>query len=161
MYIVSIGGIAMEQFIVFINNGQHFALDISKIERIIEFQEPKKMPEASDYLLGVIQHNGEILPIIDLTKRLYDQDSLNSDNKKVIVVAWKEKQLGFVVEDIKGINSFEPKQYEKMNQEISISKAYISGFIKTDDDIIIVLDVEQLFTLDQEEEIREGIEHAL
>ena len=151
----------MEQFIVFINNGQHFALDISKIERIIEFQQPKKIPEASDYLLGVIQHNSEILPIIDLTKRLYNKDSLNSDDKKVIVVAWKEKQIGFVVEDIRGINSFEAKQYEETNQDISISKVYIKGFIKTDDDIIIVLDIDQLFTFEQEEEIREGIEYAL
>ncbi|RBP70137.1 purine-binding chemotaxis protein CheW [Alkalibaculum bacchi] len=151
----------MEQFIVFINNGQHFALDISKIERIIEFQQPKKIPEASDYLLGVIQHNGEILPIIDLTKRLYNNDSLNSDSKKVIVAAWKEKQMGFVVEDIKEISSFEPNQYEKMNRDISISKAYIRGFIKTNDDIIIVLDIDRLFTLEQEKEIREGIEYAL
>ena len=151
----------MEQFIVFINNGQHFALDISKIERIIEFQQPKKIPEASDYLLGVIQHNGEILPIIDLTKRLYNNDSLNSDSKKVIVAAWKEKQMGFVVEDIKEISNFESTQYEKMNQDISISKAYIKGFIKTNDDIIIVLDIDRLFTLEQEKEIREGIEYAL
>ena len=151
----------MEQFIVFINNGQHFALDISKIERIIEFQQPKKIPEASDYLLGVIQHNSEILPIIDLTKRLYNKDNLNSDDKKVIVVAWKEKQIGFVVEDIRGINSIEAKQYEETNQDISISKVYIKGFIKTDDDIIIVLDIDQLFTFEQEEEIREGIEYAL
>ena len=151
----------MEQFIVFINNGQHFALDISKIERIIEFEQPKKIPEASDYLLGVIQHNGEILPIIDLTKRLYNNDSVNSDSKKVIVAAWKEKQMGFVVEDIKEISSFEPNQYEKMNRDISISKAYIKGFIKTNDDIIIVLDIDRLFTLEQEKEIREGIEYAL
>ncbi|WP_303861317.1 chemotaxis protein CheW [Alkalibaculum bacchi] len=151
----------MEQFIVFINNGQHFALDISKIERIIEFEQPKKIPEASDYLLGVIQHNGEILPIIDLTKRLYNNDSVNSDSKKVIVATWKEKQMGFVVEDIKEISNFESTQYEKMNQDISISKAYIKGFIKTNDDIIIVLDINQLFTLEQEKEIREGIEYAL
>lgn len=151
----------MEQFIVFINNNQHFALDISKIERIIEFQQPKKIPEASDYLLGVVQHNGGILPIIDLTKRLYNRDSLHSDSKKVIVFAWKEKQMGFVVEDIKGISSFEPKQYEEVDQEISLSKVYIKGFIKTEGDIIIVLDMDQVFTFEQEQEIRAGIEYAL
>ena len=69
--------------------------------------------------------------------------------------------MGFVVEDIKEISNFESTQYEKMNQDISISKAYIKGFIKTNDDIIIVLDINQLFTLEQEKEIREGIEYAL
>ena len=84
----------MEKYILFSNNNQKFALDITKIDRIIEFQQPKKLPESSEFLLGVIQFNGMILPIIDLTKRLYNIDSTQNENVKVIVVLWRDKQIG-------------------------------------------------------------------
>lgn len=143
----------MEKYILFSNNNQNFALDIIKIDRIIEFQQPKKLPESSEYLLGVIQFNGRILPIIDLTKRLYNIDSSHGENVKVIVVLWRDKQIGLVVDDIKGIHSFKEEQFEQTNEDIQISKEYILGFIKTKNDITIVLDINKLFSIEQEKEL--------
>ena len=143
----------MEQFIVFVNNYQNFALDISKIERIIEFQKPKRIPESSDYILGVIQYNEKILPIIDLTKRLYNEQSSHSTEGKIIVILWRDKHIGLVVDDILGIHNLNEEQYEKSNNDSQISKKYIRGFIKTEKDITIVLDTDEIFNLEQEQEL--------
>ena len=143
----------MEKYIIFSSNHQTFALDISKIERIIEFQSPNPIPEASGYLLGVIQYNDRILPIIDLTKRLYNIDSYHNVNNKVIVVLWKDQQIGLVVDDIMGINAIDEDQFELSNEDTQISKEYITGFIKTKENITIVLDTDKLFSKDQEAEL--------
>lgn len=143
----------MEKYILFSNNNQNFALDITKIDRIIEFQQPKKLPESSEFLLGVIQFNDRILPIIDLTKRLYNLDSSYNENVKVIVVLWRDKQIGLVVDFILGIHSFDEAQFEQSNNDIQISKEYVIGFIKSKDDIIIVLEINKLFNLEQENEL--------
>ena len=150
----------MEQYIVFVNNSQNLALNISKIERIIAFQQPKKIPESSDYLLGVIQHNGQILPIVDLTMRLYEHYAPEVDDKKIIVVKWKNRLIGFVVEEIVSIESFHSEQYEEMLQQNQISKEYIHGFILMEEDIIIVLDTDRIFDFEQAKEIKDGIEQA-
>ena len=144
----------MEQFIVFINNHQNFALDISKIERIIEFQQPKKIPESSEYLLGVIQYNEKILPIIDLTRRLYNVEGSHNAEGKIIVVLWNNKQIGLVVDEILGIHDFKKEEYEESNTGTQIAKKYINGFIKTEKDITIMLDTDEIFNLQQEHELQ-------
>lgn len=143
----------MEKYIQFSNNNQKFAIDITKIDRIIEFQQPKKLPESSDFLLGVIQFNDKILPIIDLTKRLYHVDSNKDENVKIIVILWRDEQLGLVVDNILGIHSFDESQFEKSIDGINISKEYIQGFMKTKEDIIIVLDINKIFSLEEEKEL--------
>lgn len=143
----------MKKYIVFTNNHQSFALDISYIERIIEFQQPKKIPESSSYLLGVIQYNDNILPVIDLTKRLYDVYSTGSVDDKIIVVSYKDKHIGLVVDEMQGIQSFEDSQFEQSKVNTQIAKEYILGFIKTSEDITIVLDTNKLFDFGQEEEL--------
>ncbi|MDR7869628.1 MAG: chemotaxis protein CheW [Tissierellaceae bacterium] len=143
----------MEQHIVFTNNDQKFALPVSKIERIIEFNQPKKLPDSSPYFLGVIQHNSSILPIIDLSKRFYNIYSEYSLRTKIIVVSWKDKHIGIVVDDVIGIQSFIPTQFEDYELDVEISSEYILGFIKSHGDIIVTLDIDKIFTSDQEDEL--------
>ncbi|MEW8974077.1 MAG: chemotaxis protein CheW [Tissierellaceae bacterium] len=143
----------MEKYIVFISNEERFAIDISKVERIIEFTDPKKIPEASDYLLGVTQYNSKVMPIIDLSMRLYNVHSQRNLDTKVIVILWKDGQLGFVVDDILGIRHFVKEEYERIEDDTHILKKYIKGFIKAEDDITIVLDIDRIFDSEQEEEL--------
>lgn len=148
----------MDQYVVFTVYKQSFAINISSIERVIEFQEPKKAPEASDYFLGVIQYSGRILPIIDLSMRLYQEACINKEDPKVIVALWKENYIGFQVDDVIGVRTFTDNQFEEANKDINISQHYVSGFIKEEDDIIIVLDVSKIFVDEQEEELLLAIE---
>lgn len=141
------------QYIIFTSNNQHYALDISKIDKIIENEIPKKIPESTEYLLGVIQYDNRILPIIDLTMRLYNIKFERGNDDKIIVVMWKDKQIGLVVESIMGIRSIEEVQIEESGHDIQVSNEYIDGFIKAEGDITIILNSDKLFNLEQEKEI--------
>lgn len=144
----------MKQVIVFFNNNQSFALDISRTERIIEFEKPKKIPQSSPYLLGVIQYNNKILPIIDLTKRFYDIESSLSEDVKIIVVLWKNSHIGILVDQVVGIKSISDDEFEESaGSDMSISKEYVLGFIKTKDDITILLDPDAIFDMHEEKEL--------
>ncbi|MBC8590338.1 chemotaxis protein CheW [Wansuia hejianensis] len=143
----------MKQYVVFESNNQNFALNLSVVERIIELENPKKIPESSSYLLGVTQYRGMILPIIDLTKRLYDVYSNHNIDSKVIVVLWKDTQIGLLVDNVIGIKTFSEEQFENYNADIQILKEYVSGFIKAEEDITFILDTDKLFDLEQEKEL--------
>lgn len=146
----------MEQYIIFKTNSQSLAIAIDKVDRIIEFEEGKKIPEPLPYMLGVIEYNGKVLPIVDLGKRLYNTDVVQDIDTKIIVVNWKDKLLGLAVDDIAGIKSY-GEEYDKPNNEIEASKEYLEGFIKLPDDIIIVLNVDKLFDQDQDEALIEDL----
>ena len=143
----------MLKYIVFTSRDQYFALDITKVERIIEYQAPNQIPESFDYLLGVIQYNEKILPVIDLNKRLYDVDSSLDKENKIIVVIWKEKYIGLVVDDILGIQAFDDEQFEQTDMNTQVSKEYVKGFIKTKENITIVLEIDSIFDENEEEQI--------
>lgn len=148
----------VEKYILFTNMKQNFAIDVTKVERIIEFQSPKKIPESSDYLLGVIKYEDSILPVIDLNIRLYGENSQNTKNTKIVVVAWKERLMGVLVDNIIGINNFNEEYYEESNIDTNVSKEYISGFIKSEEDITIVLDIDGILDAKREEELLEELE---
>lgn len=144
----------MRQVIIFINNNQSFALDISSIERIIEFQKPKRIPEASQYLSGVIKYNEKILPIIDLNMRFFNINYIDNDESKIIVVIWMDKKIGILVNEIVGIKSIADDEFEESNlQDSSIAKEYVLGFIKSADDITMMLDINSIFNFDEEMEL--------
>lgn len=148
----------MEKYILFTNMNQNFAIDVTKIERIIEFEQPKKIPESLEYLLGVIKYEDAILPVIDLNKRLYDTKIKETKSTKIVIVSWKERLMGIVVDDIIGINKFEEEYYEESNIDTNVSKEYISGFIKSEDGITIVLDIDGILNEKKEEKLLEDIE---
>lgn len=143
----------MEEFIVFSNNNQNFAINISYVSRIIEYEKPIKIPESSEFLMGVIKYSGKILPIIDLTKKLFHTLLSSCEESKIIVIGLKNSQIGLLVEDVLGIHKFEESQYEDSRIDTEVSKEYINGFIKLEDDITIVLEPSKLFVQEQEEEI--------
>lgn len=149
----------MDQFVVFNSNEEKLAVDISHIERIIEFENPKQIPESSEHLLGVIQYNDMVIPIIDLTLKLYGKDSKKDIDSKIIIVSWKNKLIGLLVDRIIGIKDFSDNQYEKNTENLNMMKKYVKGFIKENgEDITIVLDVEKIFNIEQEKEILDASE---
>ncbi|MBP1042027.1 chemotaxis protein CheW [Vagococcus sp. BWB3-3] len=135
----------MEKQIVFASHKQRFSLPIEKIEKIIQWEQPIPVPETAKFVLGMIQYSEQILPVIDLGWRLYDKPTIINDMAKLIVVQWQNQLIGVLVELITGIEDFDTQQFEYVDSELTIDKAYIDSFIKTNHDIIIQLEVERLF----------------
>lgn len=135
----------MEKQIVFFSKEQELSLPIEKIEKIIQWQQPIPIPETSSFVLGVIEHNEHVLPIIDLNARLYGTETVQHKEMKIIVVQWHDELLGLSVESIKGIVNFESAQFEWMDNEVTVEKDYIEKFIKTESGIVIQLDIDSLF----------------
>ncbi|MDX9916884.1 MAG: chemotaxis protein CheW [Gudongella sp.] len=145
----------MEQFLIFIAGGQKFALGIKSISKIIEYLEPQKIPEVSDFVQGVIPYNDSVLPVISLSNRLYGVKENATKDNRVIIAIWKEKEIGFIVEDIDGIRAIQDEEIELSNKDFKISKDYIMGYIKRGKDIVVILDINKIFTLEHELELLE------
>lgn len=135
----------MRKQIVFFSKKQQLSLPIEKIEKIIRWQKPIPIPETTEFVLGVIEYNEQVLPVVDLNARLYGTENNENEEMKIIVVQWNDELLGLSVEVIKGIVDFEANQFELMNNDVTFDKNYIESFIKTDSGIVIQLDIDSLF----------------
>lgn len=135
----------MEKQIVFLSKKQELSIPIEKINKIIQWQETIPVPETATFVLGVIEHNQHVLPVIDLNDRLYGIPTEINNEMKIIIVQWKDDYLGLLVESIRGIVDFEKNQFELMENEVTFDKNYIESFIKTKEGIILQINVDTLF----------------
>lgn len=143
----------MEKFIVFTSNQQNFAVPITDVEKIILMEQPTRIPDTSSYLLGAIPYDETLLPVIDLSERLFKQATAMTATTKVIVAEWNQLKIGLVVEDVLSVSNFEEIQAEETVEDTQGAAKYIRALFKTEAGIVLALDIDALFSTENETEL--------
>lgn len=143
----------MEKFIVFTSNQQNFAVPITDVEKIILMAQPTKIPDTSSYLLGAIPYDETLLPVIDLSERLFKQATTITATTKVIVAEWNQLKIGLAVEDVLSVSNFEEIQAEETIEDTQGAAKYIRALFKTEAGIVLALDIDALFSTENETEL--------
>lgn len=92
--------------ISFVVNGENFAFDALKVRNILEYGRETKIPNTPDFLLGVINLHGNIIPIVDLRIMIGATNPVNSKDTSIIVVSPNDQidsYLGIVVDLVKEV----------------------------------------------------------
>ena len=140
------------KILIFSLNGEHYATDITDVERILRYIEPTKMPDVPEFVEGVINYGDEILPILNLSKKFKfsSNDEVNYEEKKIIVIK-RGNKFGVIVDIVYEVTDLSNDIFEKAPKITSaISKNYIKGLVKLNGEIIILLDIDKVLS-DQEE----------
>lgn len=149
----------MEQYVIFKSHSQLFAIRVMDVDRVIEARNFIHLPEVEEHILGVYEYQESMVPIIDIRKKLFREYSDHKEDAKVILCQWKGRLLGLFVEDIKGIYYLEETNYEQDLIRSSLKKSYIEKFLKLDDEVVMLLDLNYLFSsadFDQVQDLTEG-----
>lgn len=142
------------KMLIFGLNGEHYATNIKEVERILGYQEPTVLPDAPSFVMGVINYEQTILPIISLSRKFNFGDDKESENRKIIVIKRKEKKFGIIVENVYEVRDVNNDLVEVAPPITStIERKYISGLIKLEDNIVILLDLEKILSVEEEENI--------
>lgn len=142
-----------EQFIVFKIANEEFGVDVKQAKEIIPHRELTHIPNAPSFVRGVINLRGDIIPIINLSKKLSLNESLDNQEEKIIIVELDNSLIGMQVDDVSEMirldqdNIADPPDIVK-----GINKYYLSGVGKLNDRLLILLDLNNILT---EEEIKE------
>ncbi|HBG37869.1 MAG TPA: chemotaxis protein CheW [Clostridiaceae bacterium] len=141
--------------VVFKIDNEEFAVSIIQVERILGYTEPTKIPESPDFIKGVITYQDEILPIMDLKKKFNLSDTKLKDNPKIVVVKSEDKKVGLIVDLVSEVMNVDDSMIEEAPSIVKgISNEYISGMIKLNDRIIILIDTEKILTNDEMSKIQ-------
>lgn len=149
----------MSKFIVFECHQQQFALPIEEVDKILLFEEPTEVPDTTDYLLGVLPYENQKIVLLDLKKRLFQENLHPNVQTKIIVVHWKESKLGLVVENVSVVREFEslPNGTNESEGEDGVIK-YIIQMFQTEQGIIMQIDVNDLLSNAGVKEIKSILE---
>jgi len=142
------------QLVTFNISQEEFGIDILKVQEIIRTMEITKLPRAPEFVEGVINLRGKVIPIIDLRGR-FGMDSRNHDSQtRIIVVELNQVIVGFVVDSVSEVLRIPADTVVPPPSIVSgVDSEYISGVGKLDDRLLILIDLEKLLSPEEHEAI--------
>ena len=135
------------KLLLFYVSENKYALDISKVEKVIQVVEITPLLNKLDYIRGVINMKGIIVPVIDikqLLKKYSSEDEKVNIYDKIIIVRFEGKHIGLLVDEIAEVidNSKESHQFGNINKDDSLgSSACAEELITYNNEIVQVFDV--------------------
>jgi purine-binding chemotaxis protein CheW len=136
---------AERQVVAFRLGNETYAMDISYIHEIIRMKEITFVPRAPHYMRGVINLRGRIVPVMDLRARLGLPTHEETAQSRIIVVEANGESIGLIVDAVLEVLRLPEDQIEPPIQADNAENAnYVSGLGKTNDKLVLLLDVEKV-----------------
>lgn len=138
-----------EQYLTFVLDSEEYAVEILKVQEIKSWSRTTPIPCAPDYLLGVINLRGEIVPVIDLRIRFGLDSFKYKPTTAVIVVRTNdgstEKIAGLVVDEVADVYNLEESKIQGSSDIArSINQDYIKGLAREDKKLIILINLDKI-----------------
>ena len=129
------------RFLCFSLGGAKYAIPLLCVKEVIAMPQVKSIPQTPAYFLGIINLRGNIIPIIDLRRRLNVTADLNEDSC-VIICDLSPLQVGLVVSSVNQVLNLTEKDIgPRPEGQGSSKRSYITGLAKQDNEMIMLIDV--------------------
>jgi purine-binding chemotaxis protein CheW len=126
---------------------EEFGVDIMHVKEIIRMMEITKVPKSPDFVDGVINLRGNVVPIVDLRKRFSMDGKERDNNTRISVVELNGTIVGFVVDAVHEVLRIPTDTVEPPPPVVAgIDADYIRGVGKLDDRLLILLDLHKLLS---------------
>jgi purine-binding chemotaxis protein CheW len=133
------------QFVGFQIDGQQYAFPIEQIQEIVLLDQITQTPQVADYVEGVSNLRGAIIPIINLRKLFGLAPKPPDGETRTIVVNMGERTIGCTVDMVSQVIRIPDESIQPAPEAVAGDGAnYISGFAKLDDRLVILLDIDEL-----------------
>ena len=136
------------QLVGFIIGNEEYAIPILSIQEIIKPIEYTRVPQVPDYILGVFNLRGDVIPLIDLRKKFNLESAKHSDDTRYIVLKGEDNIAGFVIDRLTMAIRIKKTDIGPAPDTINSDDSMISGVGKQEDKIITILKVDKLLERD-------------
>jgi len=136
---------ATRQFFVFRIDSQRFAIKLESVEKVIRAIELINVPESLEFLIGLMNMEGRIIPVFDIRKRFLLPSKEMDIQDRVLITSSSRGTIAVIVDDVEGIVEFSPKQMCSATDIFPNMEQYIEGIWKDAEKTAIVYDVDKLF----------------
>lgn len=132
-----------EQMVVFQLDNERYAVPISNIREIIVPPNIRPVPNAKEYVLGLINLRGKVITVIDLAQMLGKIAYNSQEMRRIVVLEKEDTLLGIVVDVVNEVINITSNQLEPL--PAYSGEGYLTGILHQGDLLLLVLDVEKIF----------------
>jgi purine-binding chemotaxis protein CheW len=145
------------RFLTFDLGEEVFGIGIHHVTEIIGLQTINKLPEMPDYIQGIINLRGKIVPVIDMGMKFRRPKKDYSDRTCIIVIETQHLTAGLIVDHVAEVMAIDDSNIAPPPElESGINCRYLNGVGKVNGEVVILLDCEQLFNDEETQIIRES-----
>lgn len=139
------------QYLTFKLSEEIFALDVAKVREILEFTTITKVPQTPEYMRGVINLRGSVVPVVDMRLKFGMSMTEQSVNTCIIVVEvsldGETIILGALADSVQEVVEMEPESIEPAPHiGAKLNTDFIRGMGKIDDQFVMILDIDKIFS---------------
>lgn len=147
------------QLVSFKVGEEEFGIDILKVQEINRMLKVTKVPNAPDFVEGVVNLRGRIIPVIDLRKRLSIESKDHDHKTRIVVVDIEGNIIGFIVDEVNEVLRISKDIIENPPELVSrVNSDFITAVAKLEDRIIILLNLNHLLQKDEQQMLEEIVE---
>jgi purine-binding chemotaxis protein CheW len=143
------------QVIVFNLGEERYGVEISQVKEIILPTQITRIPNVPSYIEGVLNLRGQIAAIINLRKRLGKESMKNDENTRIIVIELNDAIVGVMVDSVSEVKYLSSKNIEEIPRFLALKddSKFLKGVGKLEDGLLTLMDLKELFSDDELQEI--------
>lgn len=140
----------VNRFLTFFVDEEQYGIEISKIKEIIAPITITHIPKTPDFLKGVINLRGSIIPVVDIRLK-FEMEAREMDEETAIIIYEVDKvSIGFIVDRVEDVLTFDDKHISEAPRFGSnIDTSFIENVAEVDDDVIMLLNLEKIFEAEE------------
>ncbi|MDL2289212.1 chemotaxis protein CheW [Clostridia bacterium OttesenSCG-928-F22] len=133
------------RFLTFLLDKEIFGVEIRHVTEIVGVQAITKLPEVPEYIKGIMNLRGQVIPVIDMRIKFRKEPVEYDDRTCVIVININELSVGLIVDNVKEVLSIKEEDIvPPPDFNISVQNQYVFGIGKIGNEINLLLDCEKL-----------------
>ncbi len=131
------------QYIVIKLGVEQYGIDIQNIDNIVRMQHITRVPKVADYVKGVINLRGEVIPVLSLRLKMgFEEDEFTKDSRIIILKLEQHGTLGVIVDEVKEVVTLENSAVEKFTYDSKEERnGSLIGVGKSNGQLISLLDM--------------------
>jgi purine-binding chemotaxis protein CheW len=142
------------QLVTFNIGEEEFGVDILRVQEIIRIMDITRVPRSPEFVEGVVNLRGKVIPIVDLRKRFGMDDKGHDKHTRIIVIEINKMIVGFIVDSVSEVLRIPADTVEPPPPVIAgLEAEYISGVGKLDDRLLIMLDLNKLLSREEQDQL--------
>ena len=149
------------QFIVFCVGTESYGMEVSTVREVLRLPEVTYVPNAPEYVEGLINLRGKVAPVVDLRKRFGVDVTAATNESRIVVAEYESEDVGMIVDSVTEVVSVNTGSIE-MNTGAAEQpgSALARGYARLEDRLLILVDVETVLGEKEEESPLRELEAA-
>ena len=150
-----------QQLVVFDLASEAYGVDIGAVREIIRMQDITKVPRTPEFVEGVINLRGKVIPVVDLRKRFMLPVAEQNDDNRIVVVDIGGQDIGVVVDAVTEVLRILSDSVEPPSSVITTTDSdYLMGICKLESRMIILLDLERVLSDDEKNVLEDATKNS-